>query len=656
MLGVLAALLTAGFFTDPSGAYPIESLGLSLALAGVGAVLTGWLLAERDRRVEALAALGSPAILAALGLALWAAARWSFMEVRAAGREWVIGLAWMGVAAATGAFMGTAARRIEAREPGSATPFALFRRVLALAALASGALALYQHFVGYPRALVAFRAENPGPVTDIQTQSLMHALTLGRVGGRLGDPNLFAAQLAVLAVFCLSLLRRGEPRAWRWLGTAGYAATIVSLLLTGSTGGILAFGFASVIGLAFAAGGGLGRMRGGGRVMAMVATGAALAALTGTAWGDQGTPPGWLHRLATLTTIRERFYYWEIALRVWAGHPWIGAGPGGFNLLYMTLKPPLAHESQYAHSWLFETGSELGAAGVGLILLFWGALAWRLWRTRRPILGRPAAVAEDSPPPSQSARSDGSSDLEAAWLLGALAVLAFNGLYQFIFQWREFLILTGLLAGGACGLTSPARPASARNIAGRCAGGLGLAMSGSALVLALIMTPPWHLAQRDRWLGRDLMDAGDWAQAAEAFARAARWEPDDPALLVAEAGARDRGGNPARAWILLQRAAGLNPRSASIPAAQASWLERQGHPREAIDKISESIDRYPSNVEYRITRARLLLATGQPAEARRDLVYIERQIGPYVVWEYQRQPYNDLRRRAGLPPVTYPPR
>ncbi|MCH8242074.1 MAG: O-antigen ligase family protein [Planctomycetes bacterium] len=82
-----------------------------------------------------------------------------------------------------------------------------------------------------------------------------------------------------------------------------------------------------------------------------------------------------IRRLTKITTIRERLTYWRIAVEIGSESPWLGRSPGAFQLFYPRHKPPTARESRYAHSWVFQTGSELGLVGLGLFGLFWLGVA-----------------------------------------------------------------------------------------------------------------------------------------------------------------------------------------------------------------------------------------------------------------------------------------
>jgi tetratricopeptide (TPR) repeat protein len=178
-------------------------------------------------------------------------------------------------------------------------------------------------------------------------------------------------------------------------------------------------------------------------------------------------------------------------------------------------------------------------------------------------------------------------------------------------------------------------------------------MSLGIAVIALLLTPAYHLASYCHGQGDDLAEAGHWRAAATAFGRAIGHEPDDPGNYLAQAAMFGFAGDRAQAWALLVKAAELNPYSATAREAQAEWLSAQGRAVEALTQMDEAIKRYPSHVGHRLTRAAMRFRAGRTAQAREDLLYIEKNELP--IWEYQQTPYNQLRRAVGLKPIQFMP-
>ena len=644
-LGLAVWLVLA--LTHPSGSHPLQSLALHGVLwMGTAALVLTLGAATSGPRLGV-------AIWAGLGLAVWALLRWWALPHRAAGRETVLTFQWMAVAIVLGWGVATSARRWGGD---AARPWRVMRRCLTLAAIGFGAWAVYQYGVAYPRAEALLRAELAGrPADDLMTQSLLHALRERRVGGGLGNPNLFAAQLAVLSIFCLGTLRRRERWFWQSMGALGWCAALTGVVLTRSRGGMLTFlaGTSCALGalaLVRAAARGVPTLqvpaagsprrrpthrRMNRRDLLWAFGGVALAVALGVlVWRALGP------RLGRIETVHERLAYWGIALRVWARGPILGDGPGQFIRLYLSLKPPLARESQFAHCWLLEYGAALGLLGVALAGAMWWDVARR---THRALPGR----RPDAPWHTTRA--------ETLWLGLAALTLAFDGLFEFSLQWRELAVTAGLAIGGVCGLTpahteieeAPPPPSSSppsrlpfhRRV-------VGVLLVAGPFIAAAWMTPSCHLADHLRHRGDTHMDAGHWTAAARAYGRALEWIDDDPALEISLAGALGRLGRDDAAHEHLRRAVELNPLSASARAARAQWRMAHGRWELALDSINQAVARYPSHVGHRMTRAEMLLRTGHPRRARADLLWIE-ETG-LLVWAYERPRLDALRRAVGL--------
>ena len=621
-LGLLLGLLLAGIFAYPAAVNPQESMILIGLMALMGPALALLLTREGGGATRRWAgAAGSLPVLAGWGLAAWAWLRWIVMDQHYAGRESVLG--WLAFAAALtlgaacGALQPDGAKELQATDDElGESSFVVLRRVMAVASVGFGLFAIYQHFVSMPALLEAFRAENPGTPADVYTQSMIYALEQGRPGGRLGPTNLFAAQLALLATFCVATLRAGEKTGWRIVGALGLIAAAGGILLTRSRGGMLTFG------LMLAAGGWLLlRGRRGARpgmangTMALIALGllhAAQAGAQAASWGE---------RLANISTIRERLYYWSIALKTWGRDPLAGSGPGSFEYYYLQYKPELARESQHAHSWLLELGCSLGIMGVALALLVIAGVVWRLRHARQG---------------------------EARWLGLGAAVLAINGLFEFSLEWIEFRIAAGLMIGACCGLTAQASATEQ-------AAPVGVRR------LYLLLLVPCALSAGVLWMGyrgtmaQDLRFRaedhaairGEEGEALRLYQRAEAYAPADPRWPLAQAEMLTRMGRGAEAWPLLERAAKFNPQSASIPAQQGAWLAKYGRAEEARKYLDLAVERYGSNVAHRLARAELELRLGDTAAARGDLDWILAHT--YLTDVYLQPRVNALKKSLELP-------
>ncbi|MCE5230361.1 O-antigen ligase family protein [bacterium] len=599
VLWILPAALCVGFVVYLEKAWPMENLGFCavLGLTAFSGILAA-LIAGREWRARFLSNISRWPILSFIAFALYALARWSVMDVKSAGTEWVCGLLWMSVAIAAGVTVSTLA---ETSRPGGNENLLLYvRRFFIVIAILSAAHAFYQYFIGWERTLATLNQAGSGLDAGIA-----HALREKRVSGRLGNPNLFAAQLSMLAVFCVGSLNRRERPACRVSGAAGWLALAAALVLTASRGGMLTFALVTILGLAAA--GIAPRNR-----RPLLCAFLAMATIAPVA------AQGLIERIGNITTVRERLFYWDIAARIWGENPIFGGGPGRFALLYSQLKSPMARESQYAHSWLMQTGADLGLIGVVLYSIFWLGIAWMAWRAVRS---------------------------ERFWPLLALVALALNGLFEFTLQWRAFLVPAGLFAGLACG----AGPLPASRLA--CARGIAAALlAACALLAASYISIPWQTAIRYEWVSRESQQ--DPAQAADALATASLWQPRDSSFVLNEARARMALRQDDLAASLLDRAARLNPYSAAVPAVRARLLIARNQPAGALNQIDKALDLYPSNLAYRMIKARLLISLNRIPEARDILESIERDKLP--MYPEDRDDLDKLRVSCGLKPIGRP--
>jgi tetratricopeptide (TPR) repeat protein len=192
-------------------------------------------------------------------------------------------------------------------------------------------------------------------------------------------------------------------------------------------------------------------------------------------------------------------------------------------------------------------------------------------------------------------------------------------------------------------LLAPAVPPAVRAAGLR--GALGLPAAATVLILALLLTPPYHRARTAQWLGDDLASQGDAAGAAAAFARAAALQPDDPQFELSQAQALARLGDPA-ALPHVRRAIAIDPRSAAARAELARWCAQHGDPAGALGNLDEALRLYPSHVGYRLERAELHLRQGNRAAARADVDYI---LGhKLLVWEFEQPRLDQLKATLGL--------
>ncbi len=145
---------------------------------------------------------------------------------------------------------------------------------------------------------------------------------------------------------------------------------------------------------------------------------------------------------ALSTSTHERLLNWRGALDIFSQHWPIGVGPGGFGAAYEMARPVGSNITRYAHGLLFQMPSELGLAGLFLLLLLATLLLRRLKQWH--------AASQEAPTP---------------WLWGGVAALWAHACIDYDFQAPQtaclLAIFTFLLFSEHEAFTPPPRPSRA---------------------------------------------------------------------------------------------------------------------------------------------------------------------------------------------------
>ncbi len=205
--------------------------------------------------------------------------------------------------------------------------------------------------------------------------------SLQRMRGTFYNPNHFAGYLDLaLAVALAHLLWSGRGAAQRIV--LAYAACVMmgGIVLAGSRGGYVITGIILVFVLVAVA-------RGVTRrwwpalliVLLIVAGGAAGAFSIDTLRGRFLNPEqnfNWYED--------SRMWMWQAAWQIALDHPWFGAGPAIFNVIYDRYRDPVdQHIPQYVHNDYLQALSDYGITGfvlMGLLVVAFLVTAWRIHR------------------------------------------------------------------------------------------------------------------------------------------------------------------------------------------------------------------------------------------------------------------------------------
>ena len=202
---------------------------------------------------------------------------------------------------------------------------------------------------------------------------------VGRLSGGIGDPNELALVLVPGLALAFFALPGARTSAERWLLVGGAGAIAISLLETGSRGGLVAlavtFGAALVFG---------GRLRG--RVLASLVVFAAL----GAAYFVFAAPSQVTARVTHFTGGggSGRTDLWAIARQVAHDHPVTGVGIGNFEAVERSYTSRTTNlpavdlvldETHVVHNTYLELLAELGPLGLASFLLVVGATLGLGW-------------------------------------------------------------------------------------------------------------------------------------------------------------------------------------------------------------------------------------------------------------------------------------
>ena len=413
--------------------------------------------------------------------------------------------------------------------------------------------------------------------------ALAQRTSAGHTLGLLLVAMMVALTLAGLAIGFAAARRPPSPRTRRRAGIAALGALGLAPV-------------ALLVALAFSSGGITGQ------------TSHAWHSLTNA---NARTPANDPSRLTATASVRAR--YWREALKVFAAHPWVGAGAGA----YATTRTRYRHDTlvvRHAHGYVVQTLADLGIAGMAVslaLLAVWLAAALRATGLRRSDRGR-AYTPE-----------------RIGMLTLAATVLVF-GVHSLV-DWTWFvpgtaavgLLCAGWLAGrgplfateGPAGAARP-RLGEWRRLAPR-----GLAALG---VLVAALAASWAIFQPLRAVhaGDDALlylSQGRIAAARETAQIARDRNPLSVDPLFDQAVIEDAAGRRQAALGALTRAVDLQPANPSTWERLADYeLTRVGRARDALQATRVALFLDPRSTQAQsdfLVALRALAAQSTPARA-----------------------------------------
>lgn len=275
----------------------------------------------------------------------------------------------------------------------------------------------------------------------------------------------------------------------------------------------------------------------------------------------------------TYTGGLNRVNFWDVALGQASGEPILGEGAGSFRSTYL-VQGNGKEAPRNAHSLPLEMLGELGAVGLALLLVAFGAAVAAAWRSRR--LGPEAAT------------------LSAVALVVAAVVLG-----QAMVDWNWFF---GAEMGPVLALLgSAAAPAALalRPLGPRARGGVALV----AVLLALIAVPSFLSESLTLDAARHWRADVDGAYGALGTATDLNPFADTP--LLVEAQIAKSSGDPPTALAALEEAQGRAPKDWRKYRLAAEVLARSDRGA-ALEQAEQALALNPSSGEVKALRRRLL--------------------------------------------------
>ena len=435
---------------------------------------------------------------------------------------------------------------------------------LALATLFVCVLALQQHFGGLQetREYAAKHIDAARAPKDFLLR-----MTSNRVFGPFVYPNALAGFLVVAFAPTLAWIHargRGWHAAARWLALifAG-GVMIFCLVLTGSRGGVVAFGCMAVAVFWCLA-------PKGGQRLAIVVVGALVAMIGVLVLGERGES----HQIS-LSSLESRLDYWRGAISIIKEHLWVGTGPGTFGSIYPKYKTALTEEAQAVHNNYLEMWSDSGILAFVAFAGLWIIAVRDSFRLARQRAGDAAAAA----------------------MCGALVGWAVHGLVDFDLYVPGVALPAFILLGMVQGLKELPRTDS---VPPRRRANLVVCAACGVVLFVVLWTESRSLAAslHHGW-AYELADANPTA-ALDQARRAAALTPWNPRFELTLGDFALRTGNTAEALAAYHHSIDDDPYRASLwwHLAMAK-MHAQGVDAEAVELLRKAVELNPTNERYR---------------------------------------------------------
>lgn len=477
--------------------------------------------------------------------------------------------------------------------------FAFFAILIALSIFK----ALSQYFWEFATQLKNFD-EIAGMYPERIREGIEFALREKRVFSFYGNPNIFCGFLAMGFPTLLWFIKlKSEIPLLRILAILLALLVLLTAFLTGSRGGLLSLFIGAVV--FFLA------QRQNIRITKKSATLFLLTVVVicFASWGvlfiraktKSTTVRSELGRWTNISTLKERLYYQDVAIKMIKTSPVLGNGLGSYGLMYPQLKHPDAFESRFSHNFVTQIWAELGIIGLGLFGLFLGIVA----------LG-----GKKSHPKTNAGTDD--LRLTRGAIIGAISAFLFSSLVDYTFYYREFFLDFMLLTGVLITLS----PASEKEILSARTKYKKIIIAGMLGICFLLSTKVifWHqLAEYYYQKGLDYLREQNVGEGLKYLRKSVRYEPESPMKKADYGKTLFLAGDTLRGLSILEEAARLNPYSAFIRSEIANCMLEMGFPGQALKYAERAVQLYPTKAKYHYQLARIYHLTNQPEKAHKEI-------------------------------------
>ncbi len=442
---------------------------------------------------------------------------------------------------------------------------------------------IYQYTLGFERQLGDFLSTSPQLDARILS-GIRFTLESKRITGSLGNPNLFAIMVGLCIPSSLGLLFLSKTMWKRILLLAGTAFMGIAIFLSASRGGMIALigGLAVFIIMA-----GYQYIKKNylliGILLALVVAGTLLIQKSKLSPNIESLST----RIQVGTsTIQERIYYWDIALKMIKDRPLLGGGLASYGTLYGQYKPPKAGESRYAHNTFLQVWTEGGFLVFLAFMFFLGTiLIYPILHGRK--IKRP--------------------DIRIQWasFYSGMLVFLLDSFVGYAFYWPDLWYAACVLLGGCFATLWAERvpePTAHDILWRRQPNTAFLLITPAVTVVILIYWFSWIYPDFQGELyylqGRSALSQGRPELAVPAFKKAVQKVPYQSNYQQHLGMTLGRIGMVQEGSVVMEKAVRLNPYTAYLHADLSDLYLQAGDLNKARSELQKAISCYPEKKVY----------------------------------------------------------